>query len=120
MNMDSIGVINQRSPYGNNAGKDAQDLALIFGSYEQEVSVYFIGDGVYHLLADQDMTSLGVKDYAKTYDAFPFYDIEQVYVCEASLQERNIKKSEIKPIATILPASKISSNLTSHKAIFTF
>jgi len=86
----SLAIINSHAPFSESSGKDALDMALIFGSYEQEIALFFQGDGVWQLLDQQDGSSLGIKNYLKTFSALPFYEIEQIYICENSLRERNI------------------------------
>ena len=85
-----LAIINSKAPFSSNNGKDALDLALIFGSFEQEVSLFFQGDGVYQLMANQDGSLLSIKDYLKTFSAFEFYDIENIYVCQQSLVNRQL------------------------------
>jgi len=119
MKQVSVAVINNSAPFRDMTGKEAQDLALIFGSYEQEVAMYFIGDGVYHLVTQQ-AELIGAKDYLKTYEAFSFYDIEHLYVCQKSLAERNIQPSALLNIATVITPEQISSKLAEHHAVYTF
>lgn len=119
MKQVSVAIINKSAPFGSMAGKEAQDLALIFGSYEQEVAIYFIGDGVYHLI-QQQAELIGAKDYLKTYEAFSFYDIEHLYVCENSLNERNIEPSALLDIATVITSEQMSLKLAEHHAVYTF
>lgn len=114
----SVGIITHKAPFGHMSGKEAQDVALIFGSYEQDISVYFIGDGVYHFNANQHPESIHAKDYLKTYDAFSFYDIENVYVCQASLDERGI--SQLPSFVTLMTHDELKNKLQQHQTIFTF
>ncbi len=37
----SLAILNSKAPYGSSAGKDALDIALVFGSFEQPVSLFF-------------------------------------------------------------------------------
>jgi len=90
MKATSIAIINSKAPFGSTAGKEALDVALIFGSYEQSVSLFFHGDGVYQLITNQQPELLGIKNYLKTFSAFEFYDIEKIYVCEKSLSDRQL------------------------------
>jgi tRNA 2-thiouridine synthesizing protein C len=40
-NKAGLAIINSKAPYSSYFGKDALDVALIFGSYEQKVSLFF-------------------------------------------------------------------------------
>jgi tRNA 2-thiouridine synthesizing protein C len=114
----SIGIINHKAPFDNFQGKEAQDLALIFGSYEQDITLYFIGDGVYHFTGNQNPSLIGAKDYLKTYEAFGFYDIEKLFVCHESLEQRGI--SDLPDFVTIISRDKMKEALNQHKTIFNF
>lgn len=115
-----IGIINSRSPYGDNAGKDALDLALIFGSYEQEVSLFFHGDGVYQLAPLQLPELIEQKNYLKTFAAFELYDVNHVYVCEDSLKERQLSNTFHIDDVTILAKAAFKEKLSQQQAIFRF
>jgi tRNA 2-thiouridine synthesizing protein C len=88
-----LAIINSKAPFSSNHGKDALDVALIFGSFEQKVSLFFQGDGVYQLLANQNGSMVSIKDYLKTFSAFEFYDIEDIYVCQQSLVNRQLNET---------------------------
>jgi len=116
----TLAIINAKAPYGNSAGKDALDIALIFGSFEQPVSLFFQGDGVWQLLSEQDGSIISVKDYLKTFAAFEFYDIEEVYICAASLTERNLPIDfHIDAIQVVNPTA-FAEKLALHHTILRF
>ena len=90
---NGLAIINSKAPFSSDFGKDALDVALIFGSFEQKISLFFQGDGVYQLIAKQDGTLVSIKDYLKTFSAFEFYDIEDIYVCQQSLVNRQLDET---------------------------
>lgn len=115
-----LAILNAKAPYANSAGKDALDIALIFGSFEQSVSLFFQGDGVWQLISGQDSSIISVKDYLKTFAAFEFYDIEDIYICQASLEERNLPaKFHIEEVQ-VLNQQAFAQQLTSHHTILRF
>lgn len=116
----SLAILNSKAPYGSSAGKDALDIALVFGSFEQPVSLFFQGDGVWQLAQGQNGAIVSVKDYLKTFAAFEFYDIEQVYVCQASLIERNLANTFHIDAVQVLDSQAFAAQLTSHNAILRF
>lgn len=101
--MKNILIIHNQSAMNTLAGKEALDFSLIFGSYEQNVSVLFYGEGATQALAHQDPEAIGQKDYLSTIKALDIYDIEKVYVCEASLNQLALAQheliSDVKPIS---------------------
>lgn len=116
----TLAILNAKAPYANSAGKDALDIALIFGSFEQAVSLFFQGDGVWQLIQGQDGSVISIKDYLKTFSAFEFYDIKDVFVCQTSLEERNLPaKFHIEEVQ-VLNQQQFAQKLTSHQTILRF
>ena len=46
--------VNRRAPYGTIYALESLEVVLIGAAFDQDVSLAFIGDGVYQLKADQD------------------------------------------------------------------
>ena len=116
----TLAILNAKAPYASSAGKDALDIALIFGSFEQTVSLFFQGDGVWQLIQGQDGSIVSIKDYLKTFAAFEFYDIEDIYVCQLSLETRNLPaKFHIEEVQ-VLNQQAFAHKLTSHDTILRF
>ena len=90
MNNKQVAILNCNAPFTNSNAKDALDLALIMGSFEQAVSLFFKADGVFQLINKQSPEVIDAKDFLKTFSAFEFYDIENIYVCQSSLKERGL------------------------------
>ena len=116
----ALAIINAKAPFSNTAGKDALDIALIFGSFEQPVSLFFQGDGVWQLASKQDGAIISIKDYLKTFAAFEFYDIENVYVCQTSLTERNLTADFHIEQVQVLDLPTFAQKLTAHQTILRF
>lgn len=116
----SIALLNSKAPYANSAGKEALDIALIFGSFEQKTALFFQGDGVYQLVSGQDGTLIAVKDYLKTFAALPFYDIEDVYVCQQSLIERGLTNHFHIDDVQVLNLQDFSDKLTEYNTLLRF
>ncbi|RHW77117.1 sulfurtransferase complex subunit TusC [Colwellia sp. RSH04] len=115
-----LAILNSKAPYSSTFGKDSLDIALIFGSYEQGVSLFFQGEGVFQLIPNQDGQQLSMKDYLKTFSAFEFYDIEDIYVCLESLQERKLSNAFHIEKVNILPAKEFAAKLKQHDCILRF
>jgi tRNA 2-thiouridine synthesizing protein C len=54
----TIAIINTQAPFSTAVGKEALDAALIFGSYEQATSLFFLGDGVFQVIGDQNASTI--------------------------------------------------------------
>lgn len=118
--MKTLALINSKAPFASTYGKDSLDVALIFASFEQGVSLFFQGDGVYQLIDKQDGSVISVKDYLKTFSAFEFYDIEDIYVCQQSLSERKLSNTFHIEGIQIITAKDFALQLTKHKHILRF
>ena len=73
-------VIIRHTPYGSSLGRTALDAALAMAAFDQPVQLLFLGEGVLHLLPDQDSHAIGVKNIGKLLAAMPLYEIASVYV----------------------------------------
>lgn len=119
-NIFDLAIINSKAPFSSNFGKDSLDIALIFASYEQKISLFFQGDGVYQLTNGQNGALISTKDYLKTFSAFNFYDIEHIYVCESSLQERALSANFHIDDVEVLSSSSFVEKLAEHKHILRY
>lgn len=101
--MKNILIIHTQSALNSLQGKEALDLSLIYGAYEQAVTVLFYQQGVFQTLAQQNPEEIGQKDYLSTLKLLDVYDIEQVYVCQQSLEQYHLQQqtriSDIKVIS---------------------
>ena len=117
----TIAIINAKAPFSSANGRDALDAALIFGSYEQEVSLFFQGDGVWQLIDKQNPSLIQNKDYLKTFAALEFYDIENIYLCQHSLAERGLESNEFNiDNVNVLDKLQFSDKLHQHNVILRF
>lgn len=113
-------ILNSKAPYSNTAGKDALDIALIFGSFEQPTSLFFQGDGVWQLMQGQNGTIISVKDYLKTFAAFKFYDLENIYVCQESLIQRGLTDNFHIDQVQVLARDEFAEKLALHHTVLRF
>ena len=118
--LKTLAILNTKAPYSSTAGKDALDIALIFGSFEQPVALFFQGEGVRQLISGQDGSMINVKDYLKTFAAFEFYDIEEIYVCQTSLAQRGLVYDFHIDGVQVLNQQDFAQKLTSHQTVLRF
>ena len=57
-----LALVNKTAPYGGANGQESLDLALAAGSFGQDVSLFFIEDGVFQLLAGQAPENIEAKN----------------------------------------------------------
>ncbi|MBA6346668.1 MULTISPECIES: sulfurtransferase complex subunit TusC [unclassified Colwellia] len=116
----SLAIVNASAPFSAANAKDSLDVALIFGSYEQAISLYFQGDGVYQLIPKQQPEFIQQKDFLKTLAALEFYDIENIYVCQHSLTQRGLANDFSIENVAVLDRAEFSISLHQHQSILRF
>lgn len=93
---------------------------MAMSNFAQDVSVFFIEDGVLQLLLSQDPAAIDAKAYHKTFKALEFYDIENIYVCSQSLAQRGIQRSQLCIPVTLIEHDDLSSLLASQQHVMSF
>ena len=118
--MTRIAIINKTAPYATSAGQESLDLALAAANFGQDVSLFFIEDGVYQLLNQQAPEHIDQRNYSKTFAALEFYDIENIYVCAKSLHERGLSEQDLCIDVQQLDFAAITENLNHHQHCLSF
>ena len=90
--------INRKAPYGTIYALESLEVVLIGAAFEQDVSLAFLDDGVYQLMAGQDTAGAGFKNFSKTYRALGDYEGRKLYVEKESLAERGLSVDDLMPI----------------------
>ena len=119
-NAPSVAILNTKAPFATMDAKESMDLALIMGSYEQNTHLYFQGDGVLQLIDQQSPETINLKNFLKTFSAFTFYDLDKVFVCKKSLEERQLTNTFHLDGVEILEQAEFSLALHRHSHIFRF
>jgi tRNA 2-thiouridine synthesizing protein C len=87
--------MNTKAPYGTIYALESLEVVLIGAAFEQDVSLAFIGDGVYQLTKNQDTQGIGMKNFSPTYSALGDYDVNKIYVEKESLEERGLTLDDL-------------------------
>ena len=115
-----IGIINRQAPIGNSHAREALDLTLALSAFNESLSLFFIGDGVYQLLAKHQADLVLQKNFQPMLQMLDLYDVEQIYVCQTSLVARNIEMDDLVIKTTCLTADEITSNLAQQDQLLSF
>ncbi|MCC2615751.1 sulfurtransferase complex subunit TusC [Aestuariibacter halophilus] len=115
-----LGIVFTAPPFGNARGQDALDVALAAGSFGQDVALFFTGAGVLQLVKGQSPDCIGAKNYTKTFAALPFYDVEDIYVCQTSLEAYGIASYELCVPAVALSAEDMRQHVDNTTHLLTF
>jgi tRNA 2-thiouridine synthesizing protein C len=115
-----VGVVLRHAPYGNSFAQEALDATLAMSLFGQEMTLIFLGDGVFQLLKHQQAADIHQKTFSKQIAAFALYDIERVFVCSQSLAQRDISATSLCiDVARIAP-SAIKAILREQDALLSF
>jgi tRNA 2-thiouridine synthesizing protein C len=87
--------MNTKAPYGTVYALESLEVVLIGAAFEQDVSLAFIGDGVYQLVKGQKTDGIGMKNFSPTYAALGDYDVNKIYVEKESLEERGLTLDDL-------------------------
>lgn len=118
--MSQLTYLFRSAPHSSSSGREGVDALLAASVYCEDISVVFMGDGVYQLLQGQQTQQILSKDYAPMLKLFDLYDIEQVYVCEQSLRERGLATADLVIEAQPLDQSALSEQLRQAHKVLTF
>jgi tRNA 2-thiouridine synthesizing protein C len=90
--------INRKAPYGTIYALESLEVVLIGAAFEQDVSLAFIDDGVFQLMAGQETAGVGMKNFSRTYKALGDFEIKKLYVERESLEARGLTLDDLQAI----------------------
>mgnify|MGYP003979685525 FL=1 len=90
--------VNRHAPYGTVYALEGLEVVLIGAAFEQEVSMAFIGDGVFQLKQGQDTVDSDMKNFSPAYRALGDYEVNRLYVERDSLEERGLNEDDLMPL----------------------
>ncbi|WP_243834601.1 sulfurtransferase complex subunit TusC [Psychromonas algarum] len=115
-----VGIVNRHLPHGQSHAREALDLSLALSAFNESLSLFFIGDGVYQLLAKHQADIILQKDFQPMLQMLELYGVEQIYVCEESLALRHISVDQLVIKTTLLSTEKINSYLAQQDQLLSF
>jgi len=87
--------VNRKAPYGTVYALESLEVVLIGAAFEQNVSLAFIGDGVYQIAKNQKTDGIGMKNFSPTYKALGDYEVTKLYVEKESLEARGLTLDDL-------------------------
>ena len=88
--MKRVAFVFASAPHGSASGREGLDALLATSALTEDIGVFFLGDGVFQLLAGQQPQAILARDYIATFKLLALYDIENCWVCAASMRERGL------------------------------
>lgn len=118
--MKSLGFVFSNAPHGTSSGREGLDAVLATSAYSEDLNLFFIADGVFQLLKNQQPEQILCRDYIATFKMLELYDIENIYVCRQSLAERGIDESELLIDTEVLEPGAITAKLQQCQRILSY
>jgi len=115
-----IMFVMEKAPHGSIYPYEGLEFILITGAYEQDLSLVFIGDGVYTLKKEQDTAKLGIKGFMKTWRTLEGYDIEKLYVDRKSLEDRGLTEDDLIVDVELKSSEELNVLMNEQHAVFPF
>ncbi len=112
--------LNRKAPHGTVYALEGLEVVLITAAFDQDVSMVFTDDGVYQLAKGIDTKGIEVKDFSKTYRALDGYDIEKLYVDQASLDARGLTEDDLIVDVTVLPVAEMAALMAEQDVVISF
>jgi tRNA 2-thiouridine synthesizing protein C len=112
--------VNRKAPYGTIYALESLEVVLIGAAFEQDVSVAFVGDGVYQLTKGQDTKGLEMKNFSPTYRALEDYDVTKLYVEEEALRTRGLSESDLVVPVELVSAQRLTEIMEGQDVILSF
>ena len=88
--MKRVAFVFSSAPHGSSAGREGLDALLATSALSEDLGVFFVGDGVFQVLSQQQPVVILARDYIATFKLLSLYDIENCWICAASLRERGL------------------------------
>ncbi len=120
MSEKKIGIINRCLPHGNTQGRESLDLTLAMSAFNESLSLFFIGDGIYQLLAGHNPAESLQKHYQPLFKMLELYDVENIYVCKHSLLKRAITAEQLMIEVTVMDSNQLKSQLALQDQLLSF
>ncbi|HYL90782.1 MAG TPA: sulfurtransferase complex subunit TusC [Burkholderiales bacterium] len=112
--------VNRRAPYGTIYALESLEVVLIGAAFEQDVSLAFVGDGVYQLAKGQDTKGLEVKNFSPAFRALEDYDVTKLYVDEESLRARGLTAEDMLVPIEVVSAERMAEIMESQDVVLSF
>ena len=118
--MNRVAFVFMSAPHGTSAGREGLDALLATSALTEEIGVFFVGDGVLQLLNDQKPAAILARDYIPAFKLMALYDIEECWLCTASLRERGIRSPSFIIEPEILEPAALRQKLEGYDVILRF
>ena len=118
--MKKFMFVNRKAPYGTIYALESLEAVLITATFDQDVSLVFLDDGVYELVKGQNSKAIGIKNTSPTYRALDGYDVEKLYVERESMQARGLTEADLLVPVEVLSSAEMADLMVEQDVILPF
>ena len=112
--------VNRKAPHGTIYALESLEVVLITAAFDQDVSLVFLGDGVYQLKKGQQTKGIETKNFSTTYRALDGYDIEKLYVEKESMDARGLTEDDLLVDVTVLTSKEMGTLMGQQDVVLSF
>ena len=118
--MKKLMFINRKAPYGTIYALESLEVVLIAATFDQDVSLVFLDDGVYELVKGQNTKASGIKNFSPSYRALEGYDVEKLYVERESLEARGLAADDLLVPVEVLDSAQMAALMAEQDVVLSF
>lgn len=117
---NSVAVLMRKAPYGSVYTAEGFRSMMGIGVFEMEISVIFVDDGVYALLAGQDPDGLDMKPLGDGFPMLADFGVTKFYVHDKSLAERGLTVDDLVMDVRVIDDAGVAEILESNGLVMPF
>ena len=118
--MKKFMFVNRKAPYGTIHALESLEVVLIAATFDQDVSLVFLDDGVFELVKGQNSKAIGIKNFSPTYRALEGYDVEKLYVERESMEARGLSQADLLVPVEVLGSSEMADLMAAQDVVLSF
>ena len=112
--------VNRKAPYGTIYALESLEVVLIGAAFEQDVSLAFVGDGVYQLTKGQDTKGVEMKNFSPAFRALEDYEVTKLYVEQEALRARGLTEEDLVVPVEVVSAQRMAQIMEDQDVILSF
>lgn len=112
--------LNRKAPYGTVYALESLEVVLIAATFDQDVSVVFMDDGIFEIAKGQNTKAIEMKNFSPTYRALDGYDVEKLYVERESMDARGFTEADFVVPVEVLSANELGQLMAEQDVVLSF
>ena len=112
--------LNRKAPYGTVYALESLEVVLIAATFDQDVSVVFMDDGIFEIAKGQNTKAIEMKNFSPTYRALDGYDVEKLYVERESMEARGFTDADFVVPVEVLSATELGQLMAEQDVVLSF